>query len=435
MGDFASIYHHFLEGGRVPVFDGAIGTMLQRYPELKAVHFGEELNLSHPKLVQEIHRAYFEAGADFITTNTFSANRLRLSKAGLGERVEEINIRAVELARAATEGKSYVAGSIGPIGSLMTPLGSLTFSEAEKAFMEQAQALQRGGADLIIIETMAHPREIKAAIAAVRNKTTLPLIASMTFSAQGRTIYGTSPKTATNLLESLGVDVIGANCSVGPWELLKVAEVYHRSTKLPILIEPNAGQPRLVHGRTVYDVGPDEFAQAMNKMLELGIDIIGSCCGSDPSYTRKLRELAMGFTPQERSWSHLPQISSRTKGVSLEEALQHWDDVPEIVVRGGIHELRAASQGEAPLIVLNLRGMKAGEMEEFERAFLQAQILTDKPFGFRVANAIILERCLQATEGIPLVILEPEDKGELQEMERLVNRYGGVIVKIQAGFT
>jgi len=186
---FRDIYSRFLAEQRVPIFDGAIGTLLQRYPEFKGVHFVEELNLSHPELVREVHRGYFEAGADFATTNTFSANRIRLSEVGLEDLVEEINIRAVELAREATEGRSYIAGSIGPTGKLMAPLGPLTFAEAEEAFIEQAQALERGGANLIIIETMDQPREIKAAIAAVKN-TKLPSVASMTFTSRGRTERG-----------------------------------------------------------------------------------------------------------------------------------------------------------------------------------------------------------------------------------------------------
>lgn|GEM_PF-614620 len=432
MGDLSHIYRRFLKEERVPIFDGAIGTMLQRYPEFKGAHFGEELNLTHPQLVREVHRGYFEAGADFATTNTFSANRLRLSKAGLGNLVEELNIRAVELAHEATEGQAYIAGSIGPTGTLMAPLGPLTFAEAEEAFVEQARALERGGADLIIIETMDHPREIKAAIAAVKDSTKLPLIASMTFTTQGRTIHGIGPKTAANILGNLGVDVIGANCSVGPWELLKVAEAYRRSTDLPLLIEPNAGQPRLVHGQTSYGIGAVEFAQAMREMLELGIDIIGSCCGSDPSYTRRLKEVSQGFKPQARSWSYTPQLSSRTKTVPLEVILERWAEVPELVVEGGvgISELRAASRREAPLVLLDLRGLKAEVLNQFEKAFLQTQILIDEPFGFRVSKAAVLERCLQVSDGVPLIIPEPEGSVELQEMGRLAKRYGGVIVDI-----
>ena len=431
MKKIKDIYNRFLEERRVPIFDGAIGTMLQRYPEFKEVRFGEELNLSHPQLVREVHRGYLEAGADFATTNTFSANRIRLSKIGLGNLVEEINVRAVELAREATEGKAYIAGSIGPTGNLMAPLGPLTFAEAEEAFIEQAQALERGGADLIIIETMDHPREIKAAIAAVRNHTDLPLIASMTFSAQGRTIHGTGPETAANILGNLGVDVIGANCSVGPWELLKVAEIYRKSTDLPLLIEPNAGQPRLAHGQTSYDIGAEEFAQAMHKMLELGIDIIGSCCGSDPSYTRKLKEVSQGFKPRARGWSYAPQLSSRTKTVPLEVVLEHWAEIPEVIVQGGIgmDELRAASQKGAPLVLLDLRKLDVKNLNKFEKTFLHAQISIDTPLGFRICSPYILKSCLQVTDGIPLLVLEPEDDTELREMEQLAERYGGIIVQ------
>ena len=431
MNKIKDIYNRFLEEKRIPIFDGAIGTMLQRYPEIKRVNLGEELNLSYPQLVREVHRGYFEAGADFATTNTFSANRIRLSKAGLGNLVEEINIRAVELAREATEGRAYIAGSIGPTGSLMAPLGPLTFAKAEEAFIEQAQVLERGGADLIIIETMDHPREIKAAIAAVRSHTELPLIASMTFTAQGRTIHGTRPETAANILGNLGVDVIGANCSVGPWELLKVAEVYRKNTDLPLLIEPNAGQPRLLHGRASYDIGAEEFAQAMRRMLELGIDIIGSCCGSDPSYTRKLKEVSQGFKPRARSWSYAPQLSSRTKTIPLEVVLEHWAEVPEVVVQGklGMDELRVASRGKAPLILLDLRESDVEELDQFERILLRAQISINVPFGFRICSPDILKRCLQVTDGIPLLVLEPEDEIELQEMEQLAKRYGGVIIQ------
>lgn len=423
-------YERFVASGRVPVFDGAIGTMLQKHPAFEQARFGEMLNLSHPDLVKEIHQEYCEAGTDFVTTNTFSANRVRLGEVGLEDRVAEINVRGAGLAREATEDQCLIAGSIGPLGKLLEPLGPISFDQALATFAEQAQALEAGGADLIIIETMDAPREIKAAVIAVRQSTGLPIIASMTYMAQGRTISGTDPQTAANILQNLGVAVVAANCSVGPEDLLQVARAYRAHTDLPVLIEPNAGQPRLEQGRTVYDLGPDAFAEAAAKLLKAGVDIVGSCCGSDPTYTRRLREISTGRKPAERNREgYHPALSTRLQTIPLKRLAEIPIAELSFGNRGHVSAIPSRTQQVPPdgvsAIVLDLNPYRDIDSSELEKAILQAQMFTKIPLGFRCSDPQVLEVGLKACEGIPLIV---PAAGIENEIETLVGKYGGVMI-------
>ncbi|MFQ6117732.1 MAG: homocysteine S-methyltransferase family protein [Candidatus Bipolaricaulia bacterium] len=437
-----SFYDRFLDAGRVPLFDGAIGTMLQRHEEFASVRLGEELNLVRPDLVRRVHQQYLEAGADLATTNTFSANRVRLSEVGLENGLEELNRRGVKLAREGTEGKALVAGSIGPLGKLMGPFGPIKIDEAVEAFAEQAQILEEAGADLIIIETMSWPVEIKAAVIAVKESTDLPVIASMTYTDRGRTISGTDPATAANILGNLGVDVIGANCSVGPAELLEVAEAYRKSTNLPTLVEANAGQPRLDWkaggAATAYEVGIDEFATNCRELLKVGVDMIGACCGSTPEYIKRLKEVTEEFKPIRRDSRYTPAVSSRTRTLPLSG--ESSETLRTAVVPLGKGEdirsipgkARDACKGEngASIVVLDLKDLDAVESEklsELEDALTKAQASCSHPLGFRVSTTAVLKSCLRACEGIPLVIADGAGKDEHKEIENLVGKYGGVL--------
>ncbi len=276
-----------LAGRAYLLFDGGMGTLVQA-AGLHTVHAVPDLlNLTHPEAIVAIQRQYVEAGADCITTNTFNTNRLKLANAGAT--VAEVYAAAAANARVA--GAPLVAGDIGPTGALLEPLGTLTFDEAFDIFSEQARAAEAAGCDLIVVETMADLLEAKAAVLAAVESTTLPVFATMTFGEDGRTFLGTTPAIAAATLSALGASAVGLNCSLGPTELAPLVGELAPHDRALVMAQPNAGLPRIQDGETVFDVGPNEFAQAMEAILDAGATVIGGCCGTTPDHIAALRAL------------------------------------------------------------------------------------------------------------------------------------------------
>lgn len=274
-----------LEGRASLLCDGGMGTLVQA-AGLHTVHeVPDLLNLTHPQDIAAIQRRYVEAGADCITTNTFSANRLKLKDAEAT--VAQVYAAAAAIAREA--GAPLVAGDIGPTGALLEPLGPLTFDEAYDIFAEQARAAEAAGCDVVLIETMADLLEAKAAVLAAVENTSLPVFATMTFGEDGRTFLGTTPAIAATTLSALGAQAVGLNCSLGPVELAPLVDQLAPAARSLVMAQPNAGLPRLQDGETVFDVGPEEFAQAMEAILAAGATVVGGCCGTTPEHIRALR--------------------------------------------------------------------------------------------------------------------------------------------------
>ena len=300
-----------LSGSAHLLFDGGMGTMLQA-AGLAAGELPELLCLTNPQEITEIHRSYVNAGSQVVTTNTFGANRHKL-----GDRatVEEVFAAAVACAR--QSGAQLVAADIGPIGALLRPMGTMSFDEAYGLFAQQARAAQAAGADLFIIETMTDLAEIKAAVLACREQTDLPVIATMTFEADGRTFLGTSPEVAAVTLDALGVDALGINCSQGPSELRPLAQRMLKATAKPIIVQANAGLPHVENGRTVFDIDPDAYAQAAAGMIDDGVGILGGCCGTDPRYIERMTGLLRGHTPAKRTIPEALTVTSAQRLVEL----------------------------------------------------------------------------------------------------------------------
>lgn len=283
-----------LAGEGLLLFDGAMGTMLQK-AGLAAGELPELLCLEDPQAITDIHRAYVQAGSQVVTTNTFGANAAKLAGAAT---VDEVFAAAVKCARDA--GAQYVAADIGPTGELMYPMGDLEFSQAYDLFAEQAQAAEKAGADLVIIETMADTLEMAAAVIAVQDSCALPVFATMTFTASGRTFLGTAPADAALVLAALGVDALGVNCSAGPADLQPVVAEMLEIATCPVIVQANAGLPEVVDGQTVYSLAPQEYAQAVLPMVEAGASVVGGCCGTDPSYIAEVAQLAAGRVPSRK---------------------------------------------------------------------------------------------------------------------------------------
>ena len=290
-----------LAGEATILFDGAMGTMLYQKGVFLNRSF-EEVCLSDPKLVLEIHREYLEAGADVLTTNSWGAGLPKLRAAGLEEKFSAINERAVKLARQAIEesgrqGSVHVAGSIGPLGASIEPLGRMSAAEAEDLFEKQASLLASSGADLLILETFVDLPELAAAVRGARRGCDLPLVASLTINNEGTSLYGTDPELFTARIDELGPDVIGLNCSEGPRVMLETAEKMIRVTRRPICIQPNAGVPLNVNGRNIYPTTPTYMAKYAKRMIQFGVRMVGGCCGTTPAHIREIRNEIRALQP------------------------------------------------------------------------------------------------------------------------------------------
>ncbi len=270
--------------------DGAMGTLLYA----KGIFINrcyDELNLSQPDLIRELHHEYLQAGAEIIETNTFGGNSFRLARHSLENRVREINLAGARLAREAAKSFDvWVAGSVGPLGVRIEPLGKTSFEEARTAFREQIAALVEGGVDLLILETFGYVEELHQAILAARDvNPKIPLVALVTIDEDGNCLDGSTPESFTPRIESWGADVMGCNCSVGPVAMLDVIERVRGLTSLPLATQPNAGMPRSVEGRNIYLCSPEYMASYARKFVAAGVRLVGGCCGTTPEHIRVMK--------------------------------------------------------------------------------------------------------------------------------------------------
>ncbi|MGN0745689.1 MAG: homocysteine S-methyltransferase family protein [Aristaeellaceae bacterium] len=298
---------------QIVLLDGAMGTMLHK-SGLRPGDLPELVALTRPELLEGIHRQYMDAGSRIVYANTFGANRLKL--AGTGHTVAEVVHAAVAAAKRAAAGTDCLVGlDMGPIGTLLEPMGSLTFEEAVDIFREIAVAGAEAGADLAAIETMTDLYEAKAALLAVKENTRLPALVTMSFEERGRTFTGCTVASMARTLEGLGADAVGVNCSLGPVQLLPMVREMCAATRLPVIAKPNAGLPDPVDGH--YDLSPEEFARAMTALVDAGASMVGGCCGTDPEYIRALRGAVRGMKPGKRSFDAVSFVCTPTTPLSL----------------------------------------------------------------------------------------------------------------------
>jgi homocysteine S-methyltransferase len=281
---------------RVLVCDGAMGTMLYGKGIFLNRSF-DELNLTQPDLVAEVHQAYVRAGADVIETNTFGANRVKLAAFGLAERTHAINAAGARIARHAARDQVFVAGAIGPLGIRVEPWGKTGVDEAEDIFREQARGLLEGGVDLFVLETFRDVNEMGAAIGAVRSVCDLPIVAQMTTEEDGNSLDGVAPETFVPELEHRGADVVGLNCSVGPAAMLETIERMSRVAHVRLSAQPNAGRPREIEGRNIYLCSPDYMASYARRFINAGVRLVGGCCGTTPDHIRAIKIAVRALAP------------------------------------------------------------------------------------------------------------------------------------------
>jgi len=398
----------------------------------------EKWNLSSPETVEKIHAAYAAAGADFITSNTFGASRRKL-----GENPAPYVAAGIAIARRAAGPKRCVALDVGPLGALLEPFGDMTFDEAYAMFAEIMDA--GSGADLILIETMSDLLEAKAALLAAKERTHLPVFVTMTFGEDGRTFLGVDPAAAAVTLTSLGADAVGVNCSAGPKELRPVLQEIVKNTHLPVMIQPNAGLPRLVDGETVYDVGLEEFTRWAEVFLEDGAAVLGGCCGTSPAHIQALRALLDGrrSTVMSRQrdginrlcgWQGVVELTENsiatvgermnpTGRQKMKNALyaKDWEAAAEAAVW--------QEQEGADFLVVNVGLPDIDDVEALPALVLAIQKVSTLPLVIDCSNPVALEKALRICRGRPVLNSVNGGQESMEAMLPLAAKYGtGLIV-------
>ncbi len=428
-------------GERVLIVDGGMGTMIQA-KGISPKGPPEMLNITHPHIIEEIHRAYVEAGADIIETNSFGSSRVKLSNYGLDHKAYELSRCAAEIARRAAKDAALVAGSVGPLGRILRPVGDLPFEEAYRAFREQIRGLRDGGADLIFVETMSDIREARAAVMAAHDEG-MPVVAMMTFQEDGRTLLGVSPEAAAVALEALGVVALGANCSTGPERMLAVAERMASATHLPLIFMPNAGIPQMVDGKTVFPMGPEEFVKLAPRFVEAGAWIMGGCCGTTPEHIRLLRERVSHLSVVKRERSRGLKCSGRDE-VVLMGAGAYPVVVGERINPTGKPEFQqdlrlkkatwaikaAVSQKEHGARVLDVNVGMGGvdEVELLPFVCASVQTATGLPVMIDSSNPEAVEAALKAVDGKPVINSTTLERKKLEVLLPLAKRYGAALL-------
>ena len=352
-----------LTGGRVHVMDGAMGTMLYA----RGVFFNvcyDELNATHPTLVQDVHDQYIRAGAQIIETNTFGANPVKLQSHGLEGRTEELNRLAAEIAVRAASGRAAVAGAIGPLGIRVEPLGPTSRQEARDYYGRQVDGLLDGGVDGFVLETFSDLAELEQAFRAVRSRCDLPVIAQVTIGEDCVTEYGATVEQAARAADEWGADAIGLNCSVGPAVILDGLERMADVTRLPLAALPNAGLPRAIGDRKIYVTGPQYMAQYARRAIDAGARIVGGCCGTTPEHIRRIREVVASIQPRIASARVIREVG----GSSARKPAR------PIESRSGLGRRLAAGDFVTSVRILPPRGWETAQLVEDCRALAEAGV-------------------------------------------------------------
>lgn len=421
---------------KILIFDGAMGTMLQQ-AGLEAGELPEVYNIEHPEIVQKIHESYVKVGAQVITTNTFQASELKLESCPYS--VEEIIEAAVKNAKEI--GAAYVALDIGPLGKMMKPVGDLSFEEAYRLFKRQVEAGAKAGADLILIETFSDLYEAKAAILAAKENSDLPIFCTMTFQEDGRTFLGTDPLTAVSVLQGLGVDALGMNCSLGPEEMIHLLPDFLRYAKVPLMVQSNAGLPKIEGDRTIFPVDPESFGAYGKEMAELGVQILGGCCGTSPEHIRQLKQNIENIKPTSRMVERITCACSSTQTVILDqkttiigerinptgkkrlkEALRNRE--LDTLLKEAIYQVNAGAQ----ILDVNVGLPEINEEEVLPKVACDIQAVVDVPLQMDSADVKALEAAVRIYNGKPLINSVNGKEKNMRAVFPIAKKYGAALI-------
>ncbi|AVP63414.1 homocysteine methyltransferase [Clostridium botulinum] len=422
------------------VFDGAMGTMLQKLG-LKISDLPEELNVLESEKIINIHRKYVDAGAKVITTNTFGANEIKLKQSEFS--VERIIDKAIDNVKKARGNKEVlIALDIGPIGQLLEPMGTLKFEEAYEIFKRQVTQGQKSGADIILIETMTDLYEAKAAILAAKENTNLPVFCTMTFEKNKRTFTGCTPVSMVLTLEGLGVDALGVNCSLGPNELEDIVDEIIKYSSVPIMVQPNAGLPTVKDGKTIYNIKPKEFAAFQRSIVEKGVRIVGGCCGTTDEFIREIVYSLKDVQVKKLKEKNICGVCSSTKAVLIDgvkiigerinptgkklfkEALRNNDI--DYILKEAIGQVESG----ADILDVNVGLPEIDEEETMKKVIKEIQSIIDTPLQIDSNNSKVIEKALRVYNGKAIVnSVNGEDK-VLDNVLPLIKKYGAAVVAL-----
>lgn len=428
----------------IHIFDGAMGTMLQA-GGLKPGACPELMNIEHPDVVKSIHEAYIKAGSTIIETNTFGASTIKLEHYGLADLMTELNTAAVKIAKSAAGKRAKVAGSMGPTGRFIQPLGDLDFEAAYQVFYEQSQALAAAGVDYFIIETCIDIQEMRAALLAAKEAAPkIPVICQLSYSEDGRTVTGTDPQSAAVILAAMGADIIGVNCSLGPEQLVPIVKTLAENCQVPISVQPNAGMPYLDNGETKFPMGAVEFGTWGRKLVEAGASFLGGCCGTTPEHIKELAKNVKNLAePVRHNTKQQLMLASRSKTVVIDK------DLPTRLIGERINptgrkklaaEIREGSllsvkkeavnqtKAGAHLLDVNMGVGGIDQAAAMKRAISEISQISDAPLAIDTGDAKALEAGLRAYPGRALINSVSAEKERLRDFLPLAKKYGAAIL-------
>ncbi|MDK2810781.1 MAG: 5-methyltetrahydrofolate--homocysteine methyltransferase [Petroclostridium sp.] len=426
----------------IMILDGATGTQLQKKGMPRGV-CPEQWVIEHPEVIVEVQKEYVKAGSNAVYTCTFGGNRIKLNEFGLGDKVIEMNRKLAQLSREAVGPKGFVAGDLAPTGEFVRPVGEMSFEELVDIYKEQVQGLLEGGVDFFVIETMMDIQEARAALLAVKESCDLPVCVSMTFNEDGRTLTGTDPVTALITLQSLGADAVGCNCSTGPQAMLDVIAAMRANAKVPLLAKPNAGLPKLVDGKTVFDMDAGTFGKYVKPFIDLGVNLIGGCCGTSPEYIEQIRQNTAGLKPVPPKAEAVGALTSTRKTVYI------GAERPTVIVGERINptgkkqlqaELREGRMEEvldlamdqvesgAGILDVNVGMPGIDEKETMLRVVEQLSSMVHVPLCIDSSSPEVIEAALRIYPGRALINSISAEKAKMERLLPIAAKYGAMFI-------
>ena len=424
------------------VLDGATGTFLQKSGMPTGV-CPEKWALENPDVLAGIHSSYKNAGSDIVYTCTFGANRLKLETYGLGNKVFEYNKKLAQIAKQAVGKDTYVAGSIGPMGHFIEPMGSLSFDEAYDIFAEQIKGLVAGGADMLVIETMIEIQETRAALLAAKDVCDLPVITSVTFGDDQLTLTGSDPVTTLVTLQSLGADCVGTNCSTGPDDMLKVIQAMRPYANVPLMAKPNAGLPKIVDGNTVFDLSAEEFSKFIPDFMDSGIVLMGGCCGTSPDYIKYIKDNFKDKQPERVNNQPVRAVTSRSKTIFFK------NDQPPVIIgerinptgkkklsaelaEGSMTELKRLAMEQkdsgADILDVNVGVPKIDELSTMKQAVNQLSTFSDLPLCIDSSDPNVIAEALKIYPGRAIINSLSGESEKLKKLIPAIKKYNPLFI-------
>lgn len=434
-------FREFVNKGPI-ILDGATGTNLMAAGMPIGV-CPEAWILEHKEVLLNLQRGYVEAGTNIVYAPTFTGNRIKLEEYGLADRITEINTELVRLSREAVGDKALVAGDMTMTGQQLFPLGELMFEELVEVYKEQASILDKAGADLFVVETMMSLQECRAAVLAIKEVSDKPIMVTLTYNEDGRTLYGTPPEAAVVVLQSLGVDVIGINCSTGPMEMIEPVKIMAEYATIPILAKPNAGLPELVDGETVYRMTPEEFAEAGAALVEAGAAIVGGCCGTTPEHIAALTAKVKGMELITPLKSHRRILSSERKAVEI-DLDGNFLVVGERINPTGKKKLQAELRegrldlvrnmamdqeaNGAAILDINMGMNGIDELQMMKKVIYEVSSTVDCPLCIDSSHVDVIEEALKIYPGRALINSISLETEKMEKLLPVAAKYGAMFI-------